>query len=87
MSRVTIKGWREGFNKVQFNHLLRQYGALGLKDAKHAVDRVLAGDQLTLDLSGHDSATAFCVSARAVGVECSEPVEVFEESFALPKAK
>jgi len=30
MTSVKITSWREGLNKVQLNHLLRQHGGYGL---------------------------------------------------------
>jgi len=49
MTRVTITGWREGLNKVQLNHLLRQHAGYGLGAAKRAVDELLAGESLTIE--------------------------------------
>ena len=87
MTKVTIRGWHEGLNKVQLNHLLRKYSSMGLREAKHAVDRLLDGESLTIDSPDRDSALEFYVSARALGAECSDPIEVSEEAFAGPEVK
>ena len=87
MIRVTIQGWHEGLNKVQLNHLLRQHAGMKLKEAKDAVDRLLSGDRLTIDSPDHHSAVAFCVSAKAIGAECSDPVAVDETVFAGNESK
>ena len=70
MIRVTITGWREGLNKVQLNHLLRQHAGYGLGEAKRAVDELLAGESLTIESPDPESASAFCVSANAIGAVC-----------------
>jgi hypothetical protein len=71
MTTVTITGWREGLNKVELNHLLRQHAGCGLGEAKRAVDQLLAGQPLTYEFRDGESASAFCRSASAVGAVCS----------------
>ena len=70
MTTVTISGWREGLNKVQLNHLLRQHTGCGLGEAKHAVDQLLAGETLAYEFSDSESASDFRRSAEAVGAVC-----------------
>jgi hypothetical protein len=71
MTRVTITGWREGLNKIQLNHLLRQHTQCRLGEAKSAVDELLAGGSLTYEFPDDETASAFCQSASAVGAVCS----------------
>ena len=71
MTTVTITGWREGLNKVELNHALRQHAGCGLGEAKRAVDQLLAGGTLTYEFPDGESATAFRQSASAVGAVCS----------------
>ncbi len=71
MTTVTITGWREGLNKVELNHLLRQHAGCGLGEAKRAVDQLLAGESLTYEFPDGESASAFRQSASAVGAVCS----------------
>lgn len=72
MTTVTITGWREGLNKVELNHALRQHVGCGLGEAKRAVDQLLAGETLTYEFPDGESAAAFRRSARAVGAVCSD---------------
>lgn len=71
MTTVTITGWREGLNKVQLNHLIRQHTACGLEEAKRAIDQLLAGESLRYDFIESESASTFCQSADAIGAVCS----------------
>lgn len=49
MTKIVLIGWREGFNKVQFNHFLQSRCEMGLADAKRSVDQVLDGERVELD--------------------------------------
>jgi len=71
MTTVTITGWREGLNKVQLNHLLRQHAGFGLGEAKRAVDELLAGETLRYEFPDDESASTFHQSADAIGADCS----------------
>lgn len=71
MTTVTITGWRDGLNKIELNHVLRQHVGCGLAEAKSAVDRLLAGETLTYEFPDGESASAFSRSASAVGAVCS----------------
>jgi len=68
MNTVRITGWEEGFNKVAFNRLLRAKTGCGLSDAKRAVDRLLNGESLLIDV---EHALEFCKDADALGAMCS----------------
>jgi hypothetical protein len=82
MVRVMIEGWDQGLNKVQLNHLLRQYGQLRLAEAKQAVDQVLAGERVTFLTPDPEAAEAFCSSAKALGALCSFATVESEASMA-----
>ena len=73
MTMVTITGWREGLNKVERIHLLRQHaGCARSGEATGAVDQLLAGEPLTYEFPDGESASAFRRSAVAVvGAICS----------------
>jgi hypothetical protein len=79
MVRVTIEGWTEGLNKVELNHLLRQYAGYRLGAAKDAVDRLLAGESVTVETPDQPSAAAFCSSARVIGAVCSTVSEAVSD--------
>ncbi len=70
MTRAELTGWREGLNKVRLNHLLRQYGGLGLADAKEAVDRLLSGERVAVACADEKAARSFCEQATSVGATC-----------------
>jgi hypothetical protein len=73
MTRVTITGWTEGLNKVELNHLLREFGGYRLKEAKDAVDRLIGGEEVTLEVADTKSAIAFQERAALIGAQCSIP--------------
>jgi hypothetical protein len=85
MTRVTITGWREGLNKVQLNHLLRQHAGYWLGEAKRAADGLLAGESLTFECADPESASAFCLSARLIGAVCQTATEA-RTSHSSPSA-
>jgi ribosomal protein L7/L12 len=78
MTQVTVNGWVNGLNKVQLNHLLRQQAGLGLAEAKHAVDMLLAGEGIACTFPDIEAATAFAQAASALGAVCSSPVSILE---------
>jgi hypothetical protein len=81
MTTVKISGWRDGLNKVQLNHLLRQHTGCRLGEAKNAVDQLLAGESLAYEFSDSESASNFRRSAEAVGAVCSCTADELERSL------
>ena len=49
MVKVTLLGWRVGFNKVQFNRFLRDRCDMGLAEAKAVVDKVLKNECVDIE--------------------------------------
>jgi hypothetical protein len=74
MTRVELTGWRPGLNKVKLNQLLRQFGGLGLADSKANVDRLLAGERVSVECADDEAARSFCEQARLVGADCSNTI-------------
>ena len=70
MARVTLYGWKEGFQKVQTNKLLREKAGLSLSQAKHTVDMLLDGKSVSLEIPDRACATALIEEASMLGVEC-----------------
>jgi hypothetical protein len=68
MRRVVISNWQPGFNKVSMNHLLREHSGLTLAGAKAVVDRVLSGEQVTVEV-GDETVDDFVETAKHCGVE------------------
>jgi hypothetical protein len=75
MSRVVIKGWEPGLNKVELNRLLRRHAGLKLGEAKAVVDRLLAEQIVWVECPDLVSASELCRAAGSVGAVCSlDPV-------------
>lgn len=70
MCEVRLTGWRVGTRKVSLTLLIRDWTDLGLSQAKSEVDRLLAGDIVSLSLPDRATATAFCREAAALGAIC-----------------
>jgi hypothetical protein len=66
-SEVRVVGWREGFMKISFTHLLMERCGMGLAEAKHALDKVLYGGEITVTLHHEVDAERFCADATALG--------------------
>lgn len=68
MFEVRITGWQSGFNKVAFNRLLRDKTGCSLREAKHAVDRLLNGEQISFHVR---DGIEFREGAESLGATCS----------------
>ncbi len=69
--QVFITGWIPGFRKIQFNSMLRTYSGLSLVDAKRAVDKILEGQLLVVEIEIEDM-EMFLTEAKSVGAICGE---------------
>jgi hypothetical protein len=80
MTRVALKGWLPGFNKISLNHLLRHYIGLGLADAEQTVELLLAGEEIVLECADEEAARSFCEQADRIGAVCAatDPPESLE---------
>ena len=59
---VVVVGWRPGLKVISLIGVLREASGMGLKDAKSAVDGLLAGDEIRL--TGIDDELAPQLRAR-----------------------
>ena len=50
MAKITIQGWKYGFQKISFTHLLQSRAGYTLSEAKHLTDDVLAGRTITVSV-------------------------------------
>ena len=50
--QLVITGWKPGVKAVSLIDALRKYGGMGLKQAKQAVDALLAGKPIHISLHG-----------------------------------
>ncbi len=62
-----VSRWEEGFDKVGFNVLLREYAGLSLGEAKRTVDEILDGKPVSVEIEGESSAAEFLRRARDLG--------------------
>jgi hypothetical protein len=70
MAKVTLKGWRPGLEKITLTKMLQENGHLSLTSAKECVDRLLAGEEVTLDLPTSHEAAQLGEAITALGVDC-----------------
>jgi hypothetical protein len=70
MNRVIFTGWCEGLQKVQLNHLLREKAGLSLQSAKRAVDDILDGKQVVIDVADDRTAMELAHAASELGAVC-----------------
>lgn len=68
MRRILLYGWKPGLNKIGLNHLLREQAGLTLSIAKASVDRLLEGDEVSLEIND-DSIDCFVDAAKHLGVD------------------
>jgi hypothetical protein len=71
MTIVRFDGWQPGFDKVAQNRLLRQRAGMGFREAKDAVDRIVAGEKVVLSLRSESDAVALVRESTAVGAQCA----------------
>jgi len=71
MAKVTVDGWEPGFEKIKFTHLLMDRTHMGLADAKHATDDLLAGKSIHLEFDSNVSAEGFVATAHLLGARVS----------------
>lgn len=70
MSRVILTNWRPGLRKVSLNKLLQDRAGMSLTTAKAAVDQLLEGRPVTIEVGSPDSAVTLAREALALGAEC-----------------
>ena len=71
---LQITGWREGLKKISLTHVLDQELHLGLADAKHITDAVLAGQTVTLTVPAqHVQRIADAIQACGAIVNIPDP--------------
>jgi hypothetical protein len=68
MRYVVLGNWKPGFNKVIMNRLLRDQSRLTLSGAKAVVDRLLEGEEVTVEV-GDERVDDFIEAAKQMGVE------------------
>jgi len=70
MKKVILYEWQPGFNKVALNKLLRNKAGYSLSNAKKAVDNLLDGKIIEVEIDSHYRAEEFLKEAlklKAIG--------------------
>jgi hypothetical protein len=70
MKKVVLYEWQPGFNKVALNKLLRNKAGYSLSNAKKAVDNLLDGKTIEVEIDSHYRAEEFLKEAlklKAIG--------------------
>lgn len=72
VNKVTIimKDWVEGLEKVSLTKLQREVLYLSLVESKRNVDKLLDGEEITIEISDNLHAEQFVLRARKIGVIC-----------------
>lgn len=70
MPGVILKDWRPGLRKVSLNKLLQDRAGMSLTMAKAAVDQLLEGRPVTIEVGSPDKAMTLAYEAIALGAEC-----------------
>jgi hypothetical protein len=68
--QVVFTGWKPPFDKVLLYRLLRARAGLGLAAAKEAVDRLLDGEGVCIEISDCVTAEDLLAESRSVGATC-----------------
>jgi hypothetical protein len=70
MPQVVFTGWEPSLDKVLLNRLLRAKAGLGLAAAKEAVDRLLDGERVSIEIADPVTAEDLIQASRRVGATC-----------------
>jgi hypothetical protein len=70
MAKITLKRWSPGLEKITLTKTLQEKAGLSLTLAKECVDRLLVGEEVTLDLPTSQEAVHLGEAVTALGVDC-----------------
>lgn len=70
MTKVILKGWREGFEKVSLTKLQVNMLGKSLKESKLNVDSLLNDEDVSIEIDDVDLADEFLREAEKIGVTC-----------------
>ena len=73
--QISIVGSRMGFRKISFNWLLRRHCGFSLSEAKHAVDSILEGNVLLIEIDDENK-EEFLADAEKLGAICVNGIAV-----------
>lgn len=67
MKTMIFYDWKPGFNKVKFNHLLRETAGYSLPTAINAVEQLLRREPLEISFNSDEGAESLIEEAFALG--------------------
>ena len=79
-TRLVLTGWKPGLNTMQLIRLLSYAANYRLKDAKDAVERMVAGSAIKLSFDSRESAWQFSAQAEKFGAICRTDADYAEQT-------
>lgn len=70
MTTIRLTGWSPGMKKISLTKLIQSQAELSVSAAKHAVDQVLEGHAVSLQLPDHIDAQAMAAEMTELGAKC-----------------
>lgn len=70
MPKVTLKRWNPGLKKVSLTKLLQEKADLSLTSAKQCVDRLLAGESVSVNVPTAEEAAQLAEEITKLGAVC-----------------
>ena len=68
---IKVHGWEYGFAKVQASKLFRAELNMNIAGAKQVVDRILAGEEVTILAKSEEHAVSLCEELRKLGAKAN----------------
>jgi hypothetical protein len=70
MTKIILKTWREGLQKVSLTKLQVEILGKSLKESKSNVDALLNQEEVSIEIEDLNLARLFLEKATDIGVEC-----------------
>lgn len=70
MTLILLEGWREGMKKVSLSKIQHELLDMPLRVAKENVDRLLSGEDVTIEIENSNLAIKFKEAVDMLGVDC-----------------
>jgi hypothetical protein len=70
MTTIRLVEWKPGLRKISLTKLLQRQLGVSLSVAKHAVDELLEGRQVSLTVPGHVDGASLAAEIQLLGAVC-----------------
>ena len=70
MPTIILKSWKPGLLKISLTKLLQEQAGLSLTASKQSVDRLLAGETISIDVATDAQAVQLAEAMTRVGAVC-----------------